>query len=287
MFCFSFQWTTHEDIKSALKAVGVSPLEILDIKIFECRANGQSKGFCLVSLSSESSLQLVNEQLEKKTTIHGRTPVIKPDVKSSAIYFDSLSKTRPPPATSQNLNSSSGSNGGQNQSQDRPRSSSSNNGSSAPNNGRMRLGGPYSRFGSSNNNNRGNGLMGNAPLLRHLPPPPISWAHFGQNHQNNRFNPSRFYRGPPTHPPPLLPYQGHGIDDWRSIPPPIPPFLHPRVHLNPAFLNRMPSNGCPPMFLPQNEGMDWNNHYSSSGMMDENNNNQFYSNGGFYNGKVK
>lgn len=55
------------------------------MKIYECRANGQSKGYCLVTFGSEASVKLVTEQLEK-IEINGRVPSVKPDSKLSIAY---------------------------------------------------------------------------------------------------------------------------------------------------------------------------------------------------------
>ncbi|GBP63826.1 Cleavage and polyadenylation specificity factor subunit CG7185 [Eumeta japonica] len=67
------QYTTDQDIASAIADVGVADFQ--DVKFFENRANGQSKGFCVVSLGSEQSVRLVLDRLPKKD-IHGHPPVV-------------------------------------------------------------------------------------------------------------------------------------------------------------------------------------------------------------------
>lgn len=47
----------------ALQSVGVT--DVIEIKFFENRANGQSKGFCVVTLSLDSSIRLAIEKLPK------------------------------------------------------------------------------------------------------------------------------------------------------------------------------------------------------------------------------
>lgn len=43
MVLFSFtQWTTDEDLTEAIRSIGIT--DVLEIKFFENRANGQSKG---------------------------------------------------------------------------------------------------------------------------------------------------------------------------------------------------------------------------------------------------
>lgn len=49
--------------------------DFIEVKFFENRANGQSKGFCLISLGSDESSRLVMKALPKKT-LHGQTPVV-------------------------------------------------------------------------------------------------------------------------------------------------------------------------------------------------------------------
>lgn len=48
---------------------------MLEVKFYENRANGQSKGFCAVSFGSESSGRLVMDKLPRKE-LHGMNPVV-------------------------------------------------------------------------------------------------------------------------------------------------------------------------------------------------------------------
>ncbi|KAG7157056.1 Cleavage and polyadenylation specificity factor subunit, partial [Homarus americanus] len=66
-------WTTDNDIAAAVQNLGVN--DFLDVKFFENRANGQSKGFCAISLGSDPSSRLVMEKLPRKE-IHGMNPVV-------------------------------------------------------------------------------------------------------------------------------------------------------------------------------------------------------------------
>ena len=50
-------WTTDADIADAVLSLGVN--DFLEVKFYENRANGQSKGFCCVSLGSDSSSRTV------------------------------------------------------------------------------------------------------------------------------------------------------------------------------------------------------------------------------------
>lgn len=49
---------------AAINDLGVN--DVFEVKFFENRANGQSKGFCVVTLGSESSVRTVLEKLPKK-----------------------------------------------------------------------------------------------------------------------------------------------------------------------------------------------------------------------------
>lgn len=78
----------------AIHEIGVNDLH--EVKFFEHRPNGQSKGFCVVSMGSESSMRMVMERLPKKE-INGQHPVVTPPTKQALSNFESQSKTRPSP----------------------------------------------------------------------------------------------------------------------------------------------------------------------------------------------
>ena len=67
------QWTTDQDITEAVLGIGVN--DFLEVKFFENRANGQSKGFCAISLGSEQSMRMCMDRLSKKE-LHGQCPVV-------------------------------------------------------------------------------------------------------------------------------------------------------------------------------------------------------------------
>lgn len=92
-------WTTDQDITDSVADVGVNDFQ--EVKFFENRANGQSKGFCVISLGSENSMRLVMERLPKKE-LHGQNPVVTLPTKQALNQFESQQKTRPtPPAPGQ------------------------------------------------------------------------------------------------------------------------------------------------------------------------------------------
>lgn len=52
------------DLTNAIKDLGVS--DILEIKFFENRSNGQSKGFCSICVGSETSNRVLMDKLSRK-----------------------------------------------------------------------------------------------------------------------------------------------------------------------------------------------------------------------------
>lgn len=87
-------WTTDEDVKSAILSIGVN--DFVELKFFENRPNGQSKGFCVVSLGSDNSVRNCLENLIKKE-LHGNKPIVTLATKQSLNQFESQSKTRAAP----------------------------------------------------------------------------------------------------------------------------------------------------------------------------------------------
>uniref|UniRef100_A0A1B0DBJ3 Cleavage and polyadenylation specificity factor subunit 6 n=2 Tax=Phlebotomus papatasi TaxID=29031 RepID=A0A1B0DBJ3_PHLPP len=90
-------WTTDQDIADVIEDIGVKDFQ--DVKFFENRANGQSKGFCVITLGSESSMRLTMDRLPKKT-MHGQIPMVTPATKQALNQFESQQKTRPNPPPS-------------------------------------------------------------------------------------------------------------------------------------------------------------------------------------------
>ncbi|XP_014245989.1 cleavage and polyadenylation specificity factor subunit CG7185 [Cimex lectularius] len=92
-------WTTDQDVTDAIVGLGIN--DFLEVKFFENRSNGQSKGFCIVSLGSEQSMRICMERLCKKE-LHGQSPVVTYTSKLALSQFEAQTKTRPmPPANNQ------------------------------------------------------------------------------------------------------------------------------------------------------------------------------------------
>lgn len=82
-------WTTDQDLTEAMHSLGVN--DIIEIKFYENRANGQSKGYCVVALGSENSLRIVMEKLPKKE-LHGQNPAVTACTRQNLNYFESQSR---------------------------------------------------------------------------------------------------------------------------------------------------------------------------------------------------
>ncbi|KAK3592563.1 hypothetical protein CHS0354_000892 [Potamilus streckersoni] len=87
-------WTTDQDLTDTLTAIGVS--DLLDIKFYENRANGQSKGFAIVVVASEGSIRIIFDKLPKKE-LHGQAPVVTPCNKQSLSQFEAQARKGEPP----------------------------------------------------------------------------------------------------------------------------------------------------------------------------------------------
>lgn len=93
-------WTTDKDLQDAISALGVN--DLIEIKFYENRANGQSKGFAVVHLASEASSRIIMDKLPGKE-MHGQTPVVTPCNRQSLNQFEQQSKAQsgnsggPPP----------------------------------------------------------------------------------------------------------------------------------------------------------------------------------------------
>lgn len=77
-------------------ALGIG--DVIDVKYYENRQNGQSKGFALVSFNSEISVRQCMERLPNRQ-IHSQTPVVLPYTKHSLAQFEAATRKpgeRPP-----------------------------------------------------------------------------------------------------------------------------------------------------------------------------------------------
>ena len=204
-------WTTDYDIAEAVANCGVT--DFIEVKFNENRINGQSKGFCCISLGSESSVRLVMDKLVKQE-LHGQTPVVTYASKAALIQFEAQSKTRvaPPPT---NQYPPPGMPPG-------PRPSAPPLG---PGMGYGPPRTPYTRVPPPHM------IQGPPPMIIHAPPPINSGL------------------PPPTA---MLPHVGAPPPMMSTMPPrgPPPAIIHPggpAPHVNPAFFQPQGPPGYPPL----------------------------------------
>uniref|UniRef100_A0A1I8A9P0 RRM domain-containing protein n=1 Tax=Steinernema glaseri TaxID=37863 RepID=A0A1I8A9P0_9BILA len=82
-------WTTDEDLGGLVKDLGVD--DLLDIKFYENRNNGQSKGYALVMFASEPSVKTCLEVLPSRL-LHNQSLVVLPYTKASLAKFEEATK---------------------------------------------------------------------------------------------------------------------------------------------------------------------------------------------------
>ena len=86
-------WTTDVDLENMIKSCDVE--DIVDIKFYENRINGQSKGFALVVLGSEASVKKIMEELPNKP-LHGQHVAVLPYSKQNLEKLDSAARKNDP-----------------------------------------------------------------------------------------------------------------------------------------------------------------------------------------------
>lgn len=68
-------YTTDADLMKAIASTGLARSQFADMKFFENRTNGQSKGYALLVLNSDAAVKQIMETLPTKT-IHGQSPTV-------------------------------------------------------------------------------------------------------------------------------------------------------------------------------------------------------------------
>jgi len=219
-------WTTDADVESAIQAIGVT--DLVEVRFHENRANGQSKGFCVITVNSEASARACMDKLPKRE-LHGQSPIVTFTSKQALNQFEAQSKSRP------------------------SRQSSPPRGGSAPSGvpsltgllGPPPMNGPPPRLMLPSN--------GPPPLSSlSLPPPPsrTSGISVPPPTLTGLTGLSLPSMTPPRGPPPGMPLRGPPPSLDHRIPPPRPDWaLQPAPHVNPAFFPP-PVAAPPPGFPP-------------------------------------
>ncbi|KAG8178695.1 hypothetical protein JTE90_011621 [Oedothorax gibbosus] len=258
-------WTTDQDLTEAMSSLGVN--DILEIKFYENRANGQSKGFCVVALSSENSLRIVMDKLPKKE-LHGQNPAVTACTRQNLNYFEMQSRKGGHGGSNRHDNSN------ERRSRDRDRERDRDSRDMRQDNRSMQQDrGSRSRGNSAPQNYNHQQQRGGPPPPSHMHPPP-------QGPPPPQYQPGRtpWIAGPPPQihhmpPPPARP----GAPHVNTGAPPPPPGLQapPPVRPGPPPPNNMrlpPPRGPMPPMGPRNvpppdtrgppPGNEWERHLS-------------------------
>ncbi|XP_063294078.1 cleavage and polyadenylation specificity factor subunit 7 isoform X2 [Pelobates fuscus] len=87
-------WTTDQQLLSAIRSVGVR--DPVELKFAENRANGQSKGYAEVLVSSETSMNQLLEKLPQKK-LNGEKLDVRPANRQNLSFFEALARKKIPP----------------------------------------------------------------------------------------------------------------------------------------------------------------------------------------------
>ena len=82
-------WTTDVDLRNAIYADGID--DLVDLKFYENRSNGQSKGYGLAVFSTENALRQCMDKLPLKE-LHGQPLVVLPYTKTSLAKFEEATR---------------------------------------------------------------------------------------------------------------------------------------------------------------------------------------------------
>uniref|UniRef100_A0AC34QPG2 RRM domain-containing protein n=1 Tax=Panagrolaimus sp. JU765 TaxID=591449 RepID=A0AC34QPG2_9BILA len=223
-------WTTDVDLENVIKSCGVE--DIIDLRFYENRTNGQSKGFALVVLASETSIKKLTDELPSKT-IHNQHLAVLPYSKQNLEKLDAAAKK----SDSRNRASQS--------------ESAPSNSPSTTSMGAVRIDGSNQPASSLPQNSGAGGIPGLVIRPNALAQQPVFPANqFSQPPPNMRPPP---IMNPPTQnnfmsrqpnlsvPPPMRPNPGMPGFGMMSQPPPLMG--------NGGMMNMMPpmQNGYPPM----------------------------------------
>lgn len=255
-------WTTDQDITDAVSGIGVNDFQ--EVKFFENRANGQSKGFCVITLGSENSMRIIMENLPKKE-LNGQNPVVTLPTKQALNQFESQQKTRPtPPVQPNNQKPGMGmSMGGMGGMQNMPPQNMGHPGQRMMNpNPMMRGPNPMMQNPMSNPMNRMPG-NGGPPPMNHGPNGPGMNQQMPPRFQNNWNNGPPRPMGPngmgPNRPPNMNPMNMNQRPMGMNMPPRGPrpdwgnrPPMHSGNFNQPQPGMNMPPRGPPQM--PMNQG---------------------------------
>ncbi|XP_044125840.1 cleavage and polyadenylation specificity factor subunit 7 isoform X1 [Bufo gargarizans] len=211
-------WTTDQQLLSAIRSVGVH--DPVELKFAENRANGKSKGYAEVVLSSEASLSHILEQLPSKK-VNGKKLDVRPANRQSLSFFEAIArKTEGVPNSKDSVDPADGFFSPTDPAVSLPRLETPKN-----------VVQYFARPPFMDNNSRIPVMTLPRPPMS-VPPPPSSAL-------------PAVYRAPPI--PPM--HYSHLMPPPPRLPPPLMPppgGVPPALHLNPAFFPPPNSMVCPP-----------------------------------------
>ncbi|OQV18762.1 putative Cleavage and polyadenylation specificity factor subunit 6 [Hypsibius exemplaris] len=82
-------WTSEQDLQDLMEGYGVHDLQ--EIRIHENRANGQSKGFAMITVGSEETSKFLQSEIPKKD-LQGQNPVCVPWSRQALNTFDAQAR---------------------------------------------------------------------------------------------------------------------------------------------------------------------------------------------------
>jgi len=224
-------WTSDKDIQDTVAEIGIT--DFVEVKFYENRANGQSKGYCVLTVGSDASLRLIHDKFSKKE-LHGQLPHVTPPTKQALNNFEAQAKTRPSATGGGGPNNQGSSGMDMNMMGPRP------NMNPHPQMGMFPPGPGGPRMMMGPGGPRGPPPRGMGPPIG---PPPGHPAHRGM--PPNMHNPQGGYGGPPRMMPPNMPPGMQG-----QPPRPMGPMMH-----DPYFQGGPPPMGpggpMPPMMDPR------------------------------------
>lgn len=84
-------WTSETDISHAILALGVQ--DFVQVRFFENPINGQSKGFCTVTVGSEKSMRIIMDRLSG-IELYGKNPLVTYPTRNNMIMFEAMNPFR-------------------------------------------------------------------------------------------------------------------------------------------------------------------------------------------------
>lgn len=96
-------WTTDKDLSDTIQQLGVN--DLLEVKFYENKINGQSKGFAMCTVGSDHSFRTLMDKLPKKQ-LHGQEPLVTHYSRHYFNQFEEQARKDMPSSTNSTSNNS-------------------------------------------------------------------------------------------------------------------------------------------------------------------------------------